>query len=69
MKAKKATVLLLSELPDSVVRTMSLTPVHSIEEALARAYQILGDNPTTYVVPYGGAVLPWVEGQGARGKE
>jgi nickel-dependent lactate racemase len=64
MKAKKATVLLLSELPDSVVRTMSLTPVHSIEEALARAYQILGDNPTTYVVPYGGAVLPWVEGQG-----
>jgi nickel-dependent lactate racemase len=64
MKAKKATVLLLSELPDSVVRTMSLTPVHSIEEALARAYRILGDNPTTYVIPYGGAVLPWVEGQG-----
>jgi hypothetical protein len=52
--------LLLSELPDSVVRTMSLTPVHSMEEALTRAYQILGDNPTTYVIPYGGAVLPWL---------
>jgi len=64
MKAKKATVLLLSELPDSVVRTMSLTPVHSIEEALAGAYRILGDNPTTYVIPYGSTVLPWVEGQG-----
>jgi len=61
MKAKKATVLLLSELPDSVVRTMSLTPAHSIEEALVRAYRILGDNPTTYVIPYGGAVLPWVK--------
>jgi lactate racemase len=69
MKAKKATVLLLSELPDSVVRTMALIPVHSMEEAFTRAYQILGDNPTTYVLPYGGAVLPWVEGQGARGKE
>ncbi|HPD60520.1 MAG TPA: nickel-dependent lactate racemase [Thermodesulfobacteriota bacterium] len=64
MKAKKATVLLLSELPDSVVQMMSLTPVHSMEEALVRAYQILGDNPTTYVIPYGSTVLPWVEGQG-----
>ena len=60
LKAKKAKVFLLSELPDSVVQTMSLTPVHSIEEALARAYQILGDKPTTYVIPYGGAVLPWL---------
>lgn len=61
LKAKKATVLLLSELPDSVVRSMSLTPVHSMEEALARAYRILGESPTAYVIPYGGAVLPWVE--------
>lgn len=62
MKAKKATVLLLSELPDHVVRTMSLTPVHSLEEALARAYQILGDNPTTYVIAMGGRIMigPWL---------
>jgi nickel-dependent lactate racemase len=60
VKAKKATVLLLSELPDGVVRTMSLTPVHSLEEALSTAYQIVGDSPTTYVIPYGGAVLPWL---------
>ena len=61
MKAKKATVFFLSELPDPVVRMMSLTPVHSLEDGLAQAYQILGDNPTTYVIPYGGAVLPWVD--------
>ena len=61
LKAKKATVLLLSELPDSVVRRMCLTPVHSMEEALSSAYRIVRGNPTTYVIPYGGAVLPWVE--------
>lgn len=64
MKAKKATVLLLSELPDSVVRTMSLTPVHSVEEALTKTYQLLGECPSTYVIPYGSIVLPWIEGQG-----
>ena len=46
MKAKQATVLLLSELPDAVVRTMSLIPVHSLEEALDKAYRIVGENPT-----------------------
>ena len=63
MKAKKATGLLLSEPPDSVVRTMSLTPVHSVEEALTKTYQLLGECPSTYVIPYGSIVLPWVEGQ------
>jgi len=59
LKAKVGKIFLLSELPDEVVRTMGLTPVHSISEALTQAYRILGDKPNTYLIPYGGAVLPW----------
>lgn len=62
LKAKRAQVFLLSELPDSVVRTMSLRPVHSIAEALSKAYQLLGENPSTYVIPYGAVTLPRVNG-------
>ena len=61
VKAKRAKTLLLSELPDAVVRSMSMSPVHTIEEALSEAYQLLGESPSTYVIPHGSAVLPWVE--------
>ena len=61
LKAKRANIFLLSELPDSIVRSMSMTPVHSIEEALSKAYQLLGENPSTYVIPNGSVTLPWIE--------
>jgi len=64
LKTQSAKVFLLSDLPDSVADAMSMTPVHSMEEALPKAYHLLGDNPSTYVIPYGAAVLPWVEGHG-----
>ncbi|MFH0813603.1 MAG: nickel-dependent lactate racemase [Pseudomonadota bacterium] len=59
LKAKKANVFLLSELPEPTVQAMSMTPVHSIEDALSRAYQVLGKTPSTYVIPHGSVVLPW----------
>lgn len=60
-KAKSANIILLSELSDSIVHSMSITPVHSIEEALSKAYQLLGENPSTYVIPNGSVTLPWIE--------
>ena len=64
LKTQSAKVFLLSELPDSVADAMSMTPVHSMKEALSKAYNLLGDNPSTYVIPCGSVVLPWIEGQG-----
>jgi len=61
LKAKKTTILLLSEFPDSTVQSMSMIPVHSAKEALSKAYQLLGNNPSTYVIPYGSVTLPWIE--------
>ncbi len=61
LKAQKAHILLVSELPDDVVRAMRMTPVHSMDEALKKAYEILGANPSTYVIPYGSATLPVAE--------
>ena len=58
LKARQAHILLMSELPDHVVRTMSMTPVHSMDAALRKAYEILGTNPSTYVIPYGSVMLP-----------
>lgn len=57
-KARSARILLLSELPDATVRTLSMTPVRSLEEALAEAYRLVGSNPSVYVIPHGSMILP-----------
>jgi nickel-dependent lactate racemase len=62
LKARKARILLLSELPDATVHALSMTPVRSIEEALSEACRLMGENPSLYVIPHGSLVLPWAEG-------
>lgn len=61
MKAKKVTVVLISELADEHVRKMSMIPVKSLEQGLLIAHEILGKNPSTYVIPDGGSVLPRIK--------
>lgn len=61
LKAKRATIFLLSELPDEAVRPMGMQPVHSLDEALFRASQVVGECPSTYLIPNGSLVLPWIE--------
>lgn len=61
LKAKRARIFLLSELPDEVVRSMGMQPVHSLDEALSRACQVVGERPSTYLIPDGSVVLPWIE--------
>jgi nickel-dependent lactate racemase len=61
VKAQQAHILLLSELSDAVVQEMSMVPVHSMEEALSKAYGMLGTKPTTYVIPSGSVTLPLLE--------
>jgi nickel-dependent lactate racemase len=64
LKARRARILLLSELPDATVHALSMTPVRSLEEALSEAYRLMGENASIYVIPHGSLVLPWAEGNG-----
>ncbi len=54
----KASVILISELPDEVAENFQLIPAHSMEEALAKAKEIIGrDSWDTVVIPDGVSVI------------
>ena len=53
-KAERYRVLLLSTLPDQDVKQMRMTPVHSLDEALAQ----LDPAARGYILPRGAACLP-----------
>jgi len=61
MVAEKATILLVSDLPDEFVRNLSLEPCADLPEALERAYEICGRTAKVLVMPYAGSTLPQVE--------
>ena len=54
-------IYLLSNLEDSAVRRMMMTPIHSIEEGLDRAFRKLGADARIGVIPEGPLVIPLVE--------
>jgi nickel-dependent lactate racemase len=58
IKAKKAKIILISELPPDEIRQMSMIPAENIEDALSLVRTFLGDNPTTYIIPEAGSTLP-----------
>jgi nickel-dependent lactate racemase len=58
LKAKKAKIILISQLPPHEVRQMSMIPAEDLEEALSLARTFLGDNPTIYIIPEAGSTLP-----------
>jgi nickel-dependent lactate racemase len=60
IKAKRARIIIVSELDDEDVKRMSMVPADTIDQALSIAYDILGDKPSTYVIPDGGFVFPRV---------
>jgi len=57
-KAQRFRIILVSDLPPEEVRTMGMTPAKSLDEALARATELLPPDYTAYVIPEGGTVLP-----------
>ena len=54
----KNDIYLVSGLEDSVVREMMMTPISTIEEGLAKAFEVLGDYAEIAVIPEGPLVLP-----------
>jgi len=59
--AEKADVLLVSAMPKKNLMGLYVKPVASLQEALKMAYDKLGSNPLTYILPQGGLVFPWVK--------
>ncbi|MFQ5996989.1 MAG: nickel-dependent lactate racemase [Dehalococcoidales bacterium] len=57
----KNDIYLLSSLEDSVVREMMMTPISTLEEGLAKAFAVLGDDAEIAVIPEGPLVLPLLE--------
>ena len=56
-------VYLVSGLEDNVVRDMMMVPVHTIEEGLRKAFQVLGRDAEVAIVPEGPLVLPILDEQ------
>ena len=55
---KKAKVVYLSNMPDEMVEAMHMIPAHSIDEAMKKAREILGNgNATVTAIPDGVAVV------------
>jgi len=54
----KAETILVSDMPDDVVRHMFMTPARSVEEALDLAYERVGGKPRTMLMPYGQLTVP-----------
>ena len=54
----KNDIYLMSNLDDSEVRNMMITPVRSIEEGIEKALAVLGKDAEIAVIPEGPMVIP-----------
>ena len=55
---QKAKIFLVSDMEDDFVRSIFLTPVHTAQEALDRAFAELGSDAQVLAMPHGGSTLP-----------
>ena len=60
MVLEDADIYLVSELPDSFVRDIFLTPYGSAQEAFDAAFEKMGKDARVLAMPYGGSTLPRV---------
>jgi len=53
---------LVSELEDSIIEAMMITPIRTIEQGLEKAFKIIGNDAEIAVIPEGPLVVPVLEG-------
>ncbi len=63
---KRASICLVSALPEDLVRRCGLVPFASLDGAVSAALGELGPNPRLLVLPQGGSVLPVIRGKEQR---
>lgn len=56
----RATIMLISDMADDIVRACRMEPYHNLDEALQCAIQHCGPKPDIVVIPEGASVLPKV---------
>ncbi len=61
LMAEKFHIFLLTSLPDEKVREAGMEPIRSVEEGIEKAKAILGSHPSTYIIPKGHKVLPFLK--------
>ena len=59
---RRAKVLLVSNMPDDLVRRLFMTPAAGIQEALQTALQELGPDSQVLVLPQAGSIIPDFDG-------
>jgi len=57
-KGERFKVIWVTKMDKEIVKKMGMIPVDSPEEALSKAYDILGDKRSTYVMPHAYTTLP-----------
>ena len=60
MVSRKATILLVSDLPEAFVRSLGLEPCSGMDAAMGRIYEICGQDARILVMPYAGSTLPQI---------
>jgi len=60
-KRERVSIILLSELPEDVVRKLGVTPARDISDAVAKAEAIAGPDALVYVFPRAWGLLPVVK--------
>jgi nickel-dependent lactate racemase len=53
---------LVSELEDSIIEAMMITPIRTIEQGLQKAFKIIGNDAEIAVIPEGPLVVPVLDG-------
>lgn len=59
MVLEQADIYLVSDLADDLVRSLFMTPFHTVQEAYDAAARRCGSGATVLAMPYGGSTLPW----------
>lgn len=59
MVLEQADIYLVSDLKDDLVRSLFMTPFHTVQEAYDAAAKRCGSGATVLAMPYGGSTLPW----------
>ncbi len=59
MVLETADIYLVSDLEDDLVRSLFMTPFHTVQAAYDAAAKRCGSGATVLAMPYGGSTLPW----------
>ncbi len=60
---KKATFILVSSLPPELSSLLLFTPAATLDEAVEKAHELLGPEPSTLLMPQGGLTVPIIKHQ------